>query len=476
MRRLSLLLLASGLGCVVLNPNYQDSESGTEGADGTSSETNPTTGTQPPTSGGSGSMSGTSTVGGSDSETTNGRPLGDVEFIDERWAGQFGEAEFNDGIQWGDGGVVLEPQSTGASLESRIFDAEGAVQWVSIQWDPHAPYLRPIDADPLPDDAREVALIEELVLLLHLDAPPLSAGDTVIDAMGLRDGEWFGTPTTAVRGVFSGALAHDDGGLGSRIDFENPVEPGMGPFTWAVWYREDGCEGTTLLALDSPLPTGSVGTGLSFISCGASVVCPNPDENGHAIARIQGPGSSNLTRTCSPKLIDDGGWHHLVVRRTLEGNGQRLDLFVDGEFQHTDEAPGVVNVAVHGEASDPETFTVAGGNHENFPGPGAYDEVALWNRALSDQEIERVYLRGALVARVQVRACDEPDCHDAEFVGPGGNPGEEFIDPGPKADHAIDLDALDLHGRYFQYRLQLRRPADTISPAIAAVRAIGLRD
>ena len=474
MRRLWLLLLASALGCVVLNSNYQASESGSGGADGTSGDDTPTT-SEPSTTSGGTSTSDADTGDASESVTTDAAPLGDVEFLDEQWAGQFGVAELNDGLRWSDEGVVLEPENPGATLESRIFDAEESAYWVQLQWDPAAPYLREIDADPLPEDTPEVTLVDDLALLLHLNEPPLADGDPVSDAMGLRDGVWFGTETTAVRGVFSRALAHDDGGLGSRIDFSNPVEPGTGPFTWTMWYREEGCDGTTLMALDSPLPSGSVGTGLSFMSCGASDVCGDM-ETGHAVARIQGPGAVSLARTCSPKFIDDGAWHHIVARRTIEGNGQRLELFVDGESQDDEPADGVVDVSVHDRADVPETFTVAGGNHENFPGPGAYDEVALWNRALTDEEIERVYLRGALIARFQVRACEEPDCHDAEFVGPGGNPGEEFIDPGPKADHAIDLEPLDLRGRYFQYRFQFRRPADAISPAIAAVRAIGVRD
>lgn len=475
MKRVGLLLFASGFGCVVLNPNYQDSESGSGGGDGTSGTPTSTT-TAAPTTKASASMSGTATSMSADSSTTEDDLLGDVEFIDERWDGQFGEAEHNEGLEWAGDGVVLEPDNAGATLESRIYDAEGPVHWVVFQWDPHAPYQRPVDANPLPADAPEVTLLDDIVLLLHLDEPALTAGDAVSDAMGLRDGEWFGTPTNSVRGVFSRGLEHDDGGLGSRIDFDDAVEPGLGPFTWAMWYREAGCSGTTLLALDSPLPTGSTGTGLSFIGCGGGAICMNQAETGYAIARIQGPSASNLTRTCSSTFIDDGSWHHIVARRSIEGNGQRLDLFVDGQFQDTEIAPGIVDVSVNENADNPETFTVAGGNHSNFPGPGAYDEVALWNRALTDQEIEGLYLRGALVARFQVRACDEPNCEDAEFVGPGGSATEEFIDPGPKDDHAVDLEGLELHGRYFQYRFQLRRPEGVQSPAIAAVRALGFRD
>jgi hypothetical protein len=59
---------------------------------------------------------------------------------------------------------------------------------------------------------------------------------------------------------------------------------------------------------------------------------------------------------------------------------------------------------------------------------GKIDELAFWNRALSDSEILELYRRGANRIKFQVRTCASANCSDQDAItpgngwkGPGGN-------------------------------------------------------
>jgi sialidase-1 len=74
----------------------------------------------------------------------------------------------------------------------------------------------------------------------------------------------------------------------------------------------------------------------------------------------------------------DGRWHHLALRR----GGGRLPLFVDGTAASTADVPGSVSrnapFGVHiGQRMDSRAFFT-----------GAIDDVRVWDRALTDEEIK----------------------------------------------------------------------------------------
>ncbi len=74
---------------------------------------------------------------------------------------------------------------------------------------------------------------------------------------------------------------------------------------------------------------------------------------------------------------NDGRWHHLALRR----GGGKLTLFLDGKAISTTDVPGSVSrnspFGVHvGQRMDSRAFL-----------SGAIDDVRVWNRALSDQEL-----------------------------------------------------------------------------------------
>ncbi|WP_169628115.1 LamG-like jellyroll fold domain-containing protein [Ferrimonas senticii] len=76
-----------------------------------------------------------------------------------------------------------------------------------------------------------------------------------------------------------------------------------------------------------------------------------------------------------PRVADDGQWHHLVIKQSM---GLR-SLYVDGESK-------IIGMAADGDGSGPMWFAGAPSVSEAFK--GYLDEVRLYRRALSDEEIQ----------------------------------------------------------------------------------------
>lgn len=88
----------------------------------------------------------------------------------------------------------------------------------------------------------------------------------------------------------------------------------------------------------------------------------------------------------TPLTLSINRWHHLLLRR--EGN--RLDLFHNGQVAGTFTINGVIT-----DTSMP--LLIGKRNHldgRGFPMNGRMDEVGIWSRSLSNEEVALVYHNG----------------------------------------------------------------------------------
>jgi sialidase-1 len=74
---------------------------------------------------------------------------------------------------------------------------------------------------------------------------------------------------------------------------------------------------------------------------------------------------------------NDGAWHRVVLRR----GGGRLSLFVDGERADTADLPGSVS------RDSPFEVRVGARTDDRAHFAGAIDDVRVWERALTDEEV-----------------------------------------------------------------------------------------
>ncbi len=86
----------------------------------------------------------------------------------------------------------------------------------------------------------------------------------------------------------------------------------------------------------------------------------------------------------STTSVTDGGWHHMAV--VYRGSETNTIIYIDGEFE--DEATS----SISGNLYESNTLKMGGYNTEWVN--GTIDEVAIYNRALSQEEIQVHYAEG----------------------------------------------------------------------------------
>ncbi len=106
------------------------------------------------------------------------------------------------------------------------------------------------------------------------------------------------------------------------------------------------------------------------------------------------PGGNNLQFYSTPSVVLNAGatfttgvWHEAVVRRS----GNRFDLFFDGNNVDSRTAPGALTIS-------PNPLLIGKRNPQDgrdFSVNGSLDEIAIWNRALSDCEIAQIWNGGS---------------------------------------------------------------------------------
>ncbi|MEU6565654.1 exo-alpha-sialidase [Streptomyces parvulus] len=173
-------------------------------------------------------------------------------------------------------------------------------------------------------------------------------------------------PTT---GAVGGALSFDGADDAVRLPFDERLPLGDGDFTASLRFRYSAADGEQPL-----LWMGGVGIAQPQVWLRAEPA------HGRVQGLITARDEAAAPRSAwvrTDDALNDGRWHHLALRR----GGGRLTLFVDGEQTGAADVPGSVSTGspfgVHvGERVDGRARL-----------RGAVDEVHVWNRALTDEEI-----------------------------------------------------------------------------------------
>jgi len=92
------------------------------------------------------------------------------------------------------------------------------------------------------------------------------------------------------------------------------------------------------------------------------------------------------------RILTDGIWHHVAV--TAENNGTaQIKLYVDGELDGEDE----LNITSHSEEGFGVRLGFDGREPHEFPNfNGTLDEVSIWEKVLSQTEIQEIMSNGLI--------------------------------------------------------------------------------
>ncbi len=404
-----------------------------------------------------------------DTSGTSDGPDDSIEFTDDEWTGEFAAGALFQ-LGWRGDALELSPQDDSGLFMSRVFDAGQDVAWDILRWRPAAPYGK-----PLPDDGesegeypRGAADMSDNVLLLHLDNfEPMMDGLNVLDSSGqgnhgFTDGE--AAFDVVDDGAFSRGLRVQGTELMAGTDSYltlpvAPLAPGIDDFTWSIWFRDTTCtgNGSVLMVLDSP--TDAAGTTSIWLSC---ELCSDGAGVGFAIVQ---PGGGGQPAGCVAAPLESGRWHHVAMVKSGHQVAE-VGIYFDGvalanELQNfTESLVADADVA----------FNIGGSPDIDFAGSADFDEVAVWQRALSPNEIEALYVRGATKMSLLVRSCNRDGCaDDPPFVGPSGRAFPPFVDAPGRLVASEPIALPDLAGRFVQYQVEFGRFPDGVSPELRAV-------
>ena len=107
-----------------------------------------------------------------------------------------------------------------------------------------------------------------------------------------------------------------------------------------------------------------------------------------------------------------GQWHNVVF--TFNDTSDEVRIYVDGRQNASGTYAGVLS----GSASDVYIGRYPGSSVAYFN--GSMDEVAVWNRTLTPEEVYDNYNKDAGSVKFQVRSCDDMLCSGELFAGPSG--------------------------------------------------------
>ncbi|PAZ17433.1 laminin G [Streptomyces sp. SA15] len=170
-------------------------------------------------------------------------------------------------------------------------------------------------------------------------------------------------------GAVGGALEFDGADDAVRLPHRARLPLATKDFTASLWFRHTARTGEQPL-----LWMGGVGNRQPQVWLRGE---PASGRVRGLITTREGPTTLRMASVSTAGAYNDGRWHRLALRR----GGGRLTLFIDGRAIGAADVPGSVSrnspFGVHiGQRMDSRAFFT-----------GAIDDVRVWDRALSDEEL-----------------------------------------------------------------------------------------
>ncbi len=157
------------------------------------------------------------------------------------------------------------------------------------------------------------------------------------------------------------------------------------------------------------------------------------------------------------------GWNHIMGTY----DGDKLKLFEKGE--NTVQIDGVPNMSANTNAFEIGGFV--GGALESIKqyAHASFDELAVYNIKLTNDDARNHYRRGALDLKFQIRSCDDAACDTEEFVGPDGTSSTYYTEEANTGLTPYDNEGVNVGtNQYAQYKAYFTGDG-TYSPELSEV-------
>lgn len=334
------------------------------------------------------------------------------------------------------------------SFDSRIMDARAPLPWQTLSWQPSAPMGKSLPNYGQVESGYSGGLANMAGNTLLLHFAEIAGSTSFTDTSGNnRIGTCVGAacPTAGAPGRLGKALRFD--GANDLVTVMDPPDPTA--YTVEMWVRPAVGASTGLIARTNSYGTGSEWSHQLRINSAGKFEHYTFDGNGRSVV-----GTS---------VVVPGLWYHVAAVATSNGP---MRLYVNGHEEGA--AASVGNLWTGG---DRWVVGAGWGLSAGQPLNGYADEVAIFNRVLSAQEIYDHYRRGAMSASFQVRSCSTVSCTlpSEVFTGPDGTSATYYTEISNTTTTPPTVTVTVPANRYFQYRAYLETDSLTINPDIARV-------
>ncbi len=316
-----------------------------------------------------------------------------------------------DNTTWGS--VKLINGHSIGTYTSRIFDAGAVVNWKSISWAEDLPY------------GEELSPSANNKLLLHLN----EASGLIYDSSGNNNNGVVYGAAYGANGKFSTALSFD--GINDYVDISNSESLNItgNQLTLEAWVKWN--------------------INPSSGNQWANIIDKNGDNewqiqhsqtNSHFEFAVRT--TSNRRYIQSTTTPQQNRWYYVAGVY----NGTHISIYVNGIKERSFTLNGDISTS-----SSNISLGRRGINNDRYFN-GVIDEVAVYSRALSDEEIMNHYKRGALRLNVSVRGCDDSLCSGESWQSPYEEPA-----------------TYNINSHYFQYMFNFFTENTSMSPILRNV-------
>jgi hypothetical protein len=327
-----------------------------------------------------------------------------------------GDGNFSGGVysdtEWNGSAIVLSEGEFSGSYLSEVFDADNEAVWENVSW--------------VSGEFGELSADQNSVLLLHMNE---ESGEIVDFSGEGNDGD------------YNGVLYSEEGKIGDAVGFDGNNDLIYTPlylsdleaFTISAWYYRD----STSYRFDISECEDNNKQRVKLIR----------HMNGQVYGVVQSGNSGSYGYFADNSV----GWKHLtmVFNGSASDNEGRLKIYSDGDLQ---------SLTFSGEIpSSTPTFTnsleIGHDIGSQLYSRGAIDEVGVWERAFTDDEVRNLYVKTSLDLDLSVRSCDDESCSEEDFV---------FVDTSSSFQN-LSVD----DNNYFQYKFDFSRSDEDYTPFVS---------
>lgn len=355
------------------------------------------------------------------------------------------KATFNEGAytdtyyNTSNGYVQLNATYYVGNYTSKIYDANYDSQWNDIYWTQGGYYQRPLPNNNGVETELGGVNMTNNILLFHLDAN-ISSGE---NATHIKD---FSGNSNYADGVHTDNVTNGKIGGGflfnaevNEIVYVNNTVAGnftsSQAFTVLLWANLSTADVDVGI-----IQKYNLSRGWAFYTSGL----------GKAIVDLHADSTQYIRRRGDYVLVDNT-WHLLAFTYNGSGYLDGLHFYIDGK---RDDSTSSNNDNLTGRqiAGSPNPIQIGIlGSYGNYRLQGIVDEVSIWNRALSSDEILTIYKRGTLRLNLSVRSCNDSACDTEAWT--------DVSDISPTNTTVAD-------NRYFQYKFDFKTYNTSFSPRL----------